>query len=153
VCCYVLKLPPPATSLLRQNYTTLVVLSIVLRAASKGHLRFTPLFRYSRLLDYDFRRIRTVDQSIKHAPLSLQGHKPCVHAFRQFLRIKVSVPSATRHVYGDKRAYVALSYRARRARAPRGLVHQHQHAHHHKDEAIVSATKAIIARCFVVTTP
>jgi hypothetical protein len=28
-----------------------------------------------------------------------------------------------------------------------------QHAHHHKDEAIVSATKAIIARFFVVVTP
>jgi hypothetical protein len=45
------------------------------------------------------------------------------------------------------------TYRARRARAPRGLVHQHQLAHQHKDEVIVSATQAIIARVFVVITP
>jgi len=35
---------------------------------------------------------------------------------------------------------------------PRVTPHE-QHAHHHKDEVIVRATKAIIARFFVVITP
>jgi hypothetical protein len=39
------------------------------------------------------------------------------------------------------------------ATVPDGLVHQHQLAHQHKDEVIVSAAQAIIARFFVVITP
>jgi hypothetical protein len=90
-----MELSLPATSLLQQNYMTLVVLSIVSRAASKRHLRFTPLFCYNRLPDYDYRRTRAIDQWMKHALLSLQGNRPCVHVVRQFLRIEVSAPSAS----------------------------------------------------------
>jgi hypothetical protein len=68
-----------------------------------SYLRFTPLLCYSCLQLWQSRRTRTLDQPVKHASLRLQGDRPCVHVCRQFLRIEVSVPSASSFVGGFKR--------------------------------------------------
>jgi hypothetical protein len=50
-------------------------------------------------------------------------------------------------------AAAAPRYRVRARNRPRRVTGHEQHAHHHKDEVIVSATKAIITRFFVVVAP
>jgi hypothetical protein len=69
---------------------------------------FTPLLYHSRLHTYYFRRAILVDLLTIQAALRLQDDKPYVRAFRQFLRDKVSAPSAISYAGGSKRAYVAL---------------------------------------------